>query len=399
MQTIHLLLTLLIANGAMAQQVGPQSSECSFQGQQVASERGMQKNSSDQQLEQIEDDISDVDSDVEKYDQKQERIVSLLDKFFSQEVYSFIVRTHMEKMSLCEDYKTFPGNNCHLNTKDSDTLCGGKDDVPDILKTKWTNSGGGYCTAKSSSERGSVSTAICDDSALRSSTAKNLNARECVRLLAEYRKNKNQIDKLNTKKEKLETKRTDLEMKAEIADRRSLRLDSGKSRGGDVSMPGGPPDSGETEAPCDDCMMMGRGLTPGGSRNRTNLLDNMGQVLAGLGLVWLGSKAQKNYDQYYFAQGIPGGQQNIASQYYSPAIALIGGAFNKQQNPCGQQQTGGQMGLQMQGQSYYGQHQNYGGTSIYQQQLEYAQLQNRLSGKSSSPYYNLQSVYSGYSGR
>lgn len=401
MRLIIFLFMLVFANGVWAQQMGPQMSECAIQGANPGG-RPSKKNSYDLQITQLDDEIADLEDDVERYDVKQEKILTQLDRFFSAEAYAFIVRTHMEKMNLCSDYKTYPGNNCFSGSKEAETLCGGKDEVPAVLKSKWITSGGGYCNAFSSSDRGSVSTAVCDDNSLKNPTAKSLNSRECVRLLTDYRKNKNQTEKLYSKKEKLESKMADLEMKSEIAESRSLRLDSeGAGRAGPRGGGTGP---GDTEAPCDDCMMMGR-EGQGGPRNRSTLFDNLGQVVAGLGLIWLGNKSQQTYDQQLIDQNIPPyGQQNVGSAYYSPGIAVIAGAFNKQQYPCGQQgaRNGPQQIQQGQMQQNYGQQmgqQTYGATSTYQQQLEYAQLQNRINGMSGSPSYNYQSIYSGFTGR
>lgn len=269
----------------------------------------------------------------DRAEKKLELVAKKLEKFFDSSVYDFLVSVHMDKLLKCEEYRNHPKNGCPVSgqagvtsapvdaagnevSKDVIAKCDGLEQVPDLLKDKWTKADGtgGYCAANSDSSRGNVNSAICSDKTLQPTDTpkyRKLSATECTRALSEYRKTRLEYDKaqaLAERKQEEADERTEA-----IADKRELaKLEREYNMKNKL----------EGKAECEECY----------EKPQRDWWSTVANVAGGLGLAWYGKKIDESAQEYNAQLGFPStnsyGYPFVTAGVYSVINGLAGpGAY------------------------------------------------------------------------
>ena len=214
-----------------------------------------------------------------------------LEKKFNSEIADFLLHTHIEKMNQCQDYRTYPDYDCFSKNSGSrglnqKTICEGKEDVPDLLRQKWTLvDHSGYCQAFSKSSSGLIQTKICSDESLYSKSHSALSVNECARALLSYRQKKIEIDKTQDEIEKLSEKSQESVREAQTA---------------------------KTEGGCEECARQGRQAV--NEPSNRDWWSTIGQVAGGAGLLLYGNQLEKSNQEYKAQVGLGGGLRRKLEQ-------------------------------------------------------------------------------------
>lgn len=249
--------------------------------------------------------VSQYESEKKLLEAKQERLTKKIEKFFDSEISDFLLQTHFEKMNKCDDYRTYPKNQCA--SPENKSVCDGKDEVPEKLQAKWTTENGGYCNASSNSSRGNVQSAICNDSALRPSDAskyRTYSSSGCSQSLSEYRKNKLKLDQLQEKIERTEEEISDLELASE-EEKLNPSRESLQSK---------------TEAGCEECTLAGR--TGSVQKPNRDWWSTAANVAGGLGMIWYGKKIDESAQAYNAQLGYPS-TNSYGSPFVSSGVSTL----------------------------------------------------------------------------
>lgn len=285
------------------------------QGKSQAPEKSEEEKAASSRIADLKKQLASKQLEKKRAESEMQMAARKLERVFDSEILDFLLEVHIEKGNECKNYRTFPANNCVIQTATGQTAvaegtvdangaqvitgavakvdCEGKDEVPDKLKSKWTTTGSGsYCTATSRSSGGSISASICKDQSLRSEERKSSSsASDCGQQLGNYRKNRIKRDDVQAKIERIED---DIENQTmAIADAKE-RLALEKS----YRM------SNTTEAACEECGDMDR---DGGQRQKSNrdwgsILGNIG---VGLGLAYVGKQYDESNAEYSAQLGYP----------------------------------------------------------------------------------------------
>ena len=238
---------------------------------------------------------------------KLKKLREKLENYFEDSVLEFLLDTHIEGLMLCTDYRTahpecYPKKTAKSVSSDDSTTTAELSEEqkaicdkitlepPPLLEKKWNTMPGGqagYCTGGKTTP-GSVSASICNDMELRPVTGtkrKSTNKSECVKSLAQYRKEKIELGKDSAKNDDIESEieeREDLipEIREKARLERELR---------------------ETEGDCEDCED-GYSYYKKPKRDWFSTATN---VLGGLGMMYMGKRAEQASGAYHAQAGIP----------------------------------------------------------------------------------------------
>lgn len=270
-----------------------------------------------------------------------------IERHFDSSVSDFLLDTHIEGAKNCDSYRTAhprcnpqpvvtttavaasgesrPADQAggapaqvtaqtvpQLSAADK-TFCDGLSDPPELLKNKWNSkesSGkGNYCIGSSKANAGSVHSSICSDTSLRPSDApkyRSYNVSECSRALADYRKKRIELANAADKEERINEEISDRTYA--ISDARERAKIEREYR------------QTLTEGDCEECDQEARGYSY--QKPKRDWMSTLVHVGAGLGMMYMGKKAEEAANEYNAQAGWPS-QQSYGYPFYAAGTAGV----------------------------------------------------------------------------